>query len=202
MISLSVSVSLSQSLSPCRADLLSKQNIKHKNSSASLSITGRSSLQIFIASEIQLTPCPLPPSKLPFAIEGCSTLFLFVIFSPCVLQGKPLRRFVSQAHETLLSTVKCLMFLCLFFALTPSSPWHGLRNENIPNILEDKLLNREVEHQKRDYFTSQNYQLLFPNNIILRWAPQKRKIFILISYIHAYIHMHVYKNIYSQLLFL
>lgn len=63
---------------------------------------------------------------------------------------------------------------CLFFALTPLSPSHGLRNENIPNILEDKILNREVEHQKRDYFTSQNYQLL------LRWAPPKRKIFILI----------------------
>lgn len=112
-------LSLSQSLSPCRADLLSKQNIKHKNSSASLSITGRSSLQIFIASEIQLTPCPLPPSKLPFSIEGCSTLFLFVIFSPCVLQGNPLRWFVSQAHKTLLSTVKCLIFLVSFLLSLP-----------------------------------------------------------------------------------
>ena len=127
MISISLSVSLSQSLSPCRADLLSKQNIKHKNSSASLSITGRSSLQIFIASEIQLTPCPLSPSKLPFVIEGCSTFFLFVIFSPCVLQGKPLRWFVSQAHETLncqVSNLSFSLFCChSLFSLTWVEKW-------------------------------------------------------------------------------
>lgn len=63
-------------------------------------------------------PCLLPPPKLPFAVERCSTSFLFVIFSSCVLQGKPLRWFVSQAHETLLPTVKCLI-LCLFFAFSP-----------------------------------------------------------------------------------
>lgn len=104
-LSLSPPPNPSLSLSLCRADLLSKQNIK-QNSSAALSIAGR---QIFVASMSQLTPGPLPPSKLPFAVEGCSTFFLFVTFSPCVLQGKPLRWFVSQAHETLFSTVKHLI---------------------------------------------------------------------------------------------
>lgn len=78
-------------LSLCSADLLSKQNIKQKTISAISGIIGR---QILVASEGQFLS---PPSshKLLFAVEECSTFFLFAVFSSWVLWSKPLRWFVS-----------------------------------------------------------------------------------------------------------
>ena len=77
-----------------------------------------------------------------------------------------------------------------FFALTPSPPWPGLRNKNIPNILEEKLPDREVGHQKRE----ETILLLkiitcFFQIIFLRCAAIKKESI----YFDLIVHMCVYK---------
>lgn len=134
---------LSPFLSLCRADLLSKQNIKQENSSAILSITGR---QILVASEGQFLSPPSPQASLCYwgvfyFLSICHIFFL------CSARQTTEMVCVIGTWDTVLNC-QVSNSLSLFFLSLPIPLDLGWKT-NIFNILEDKLLNKVV-HQKKE----------------------------------------------------